>query len=231
MSHFKRPAGLKRTGNPWYFLFWPIFALRYLLIENCHPASVYHQVYCTLDDRVPFLEVFILPYVFWYVCIVGMHFWLFFRDEMVFRSYSRYLIFAMSISTTVFLLYPTCQNLRPTEFQRENALTNLAGLLYRMDTNTNVCPSEHIIGSAGFFLAAIHSKKLQQKSRIVPIGIAAFLTGIATVFLKQHSVLDILAAIPVCAAAYIAAYHPAIFQKLHLICRIKNRFRAGRFSV
>ena len=35
---------------------------------------------------------------------------------------------------------------------------------------------------------------------------AALLISVSTVFLKQHSVLDVLAALPLCAAAYLLVY-------------------------
>lgn len=189
-----------------YLLFWPVFGLRYLLIENCHPAGQFHPVHCALDDRIPFLEIFIIPYAVWYLCIIGMHLWLFLRDDPAFRQYSRYLIVSMSISTLTFLLYPTCQNLRPETFPRENFLTDVVGLLYRVDTSTNVCPSEHVIGSAGFFLAALYSREGRRPGRIAAAAVTAFLTAIATVFLKQHSMVDVVVAIPVCITGWFVAF-------------------------
>lgn len=55
-----------------YLLFGPVFGLRYLL-ENVHPACYYHPVHCRLDERIPFLEAFMIPYAAWYLYIVGMH--------------------------------------------------------------------------------------------------------------------------------------------------------------
>lgn len=193
--------------DPVYFLFWPIFVLRYLLLENFHPADVYHPVRCALDDRIPFLEGFILPYFAWYFCILGVHIWLYCRKDPVFRIYSGYLIMTISISTVIFLLYPTCQELRPVVFPRSNLLTEAVELLYGMDTNTNVCPSEHVIGSAGFFLAVCHAEGAGRGQKRMA-AVAAILTGSATVFLKQHSLVDVLAALPVCAIGWLAAFVP-----------------------
>lgn len=207
-----------------YLLFWPAFGLRYLLIENCNPADFYHPVHCALDDVIPFEEIFIIPYFFWYVCIIGTHIWLLVHDVSGFKRYSRYLIVSMSISTTIFLLYPTCQYLRPEQFPRDNGLTDIVRFLYRMDTSTNVCPSEHVIGSAGFFLAACHSKKLRKPGRITMIGIIACLTAVATVFLKQHSLVDVAAAIPVCAAAWYISGRPGPFaERGSMRRRLRNK--------
>ena len=191
--------------DPVYLLFWPIFGLRYLIIENFNPAETYHPVRCALDDRIPFHELFLIPYILWYFCIIGVHFWLFIGNDPAYRQYSRYLIFTTVISTIVFLLYPTCQDLRLTEFPRDNSLTEAVGFLYRLDTNTNVCPSEHVIFSAGFFFGVVYSAASAEKYCWIA-GAAALLTAIATVFLKQHSVIDMIAALPVCGAGWYAAF-------------------------
>ena len=191
--------------NPVYLLFWPVFGLRYLIIENFHPARSYHSVWCPLDDKIPFLEGFIIPYILWYFCMTGVHLWLFLRGDPAYRKYSRYLMLTVSISTAIFLRYPTCQNLRLAEFPRKNQLTTVVRHLYRMDTNTNVCPSEHVIISVGFFLAVIYSDAATGKFRTIA-GITALMTAVATVFLKQHSVLDVIAAVPVSVAGWYAAF-------------------------
>lgn len=199
-----------RTGerrHPEYLLFWPAFGLRYLLVEYCVPVDFYHSVHCALDDRIPFLEIFIIPYLFWHISIIGMHLWLYFHDSTVYRQYTRYLMVSMGISTAAFILYPTCQNLRPEVFPRDNLLTDAVRFLYRVDTNTNVCPSEHVIGSVGFLLAACHSEKLRVPKKRGLFTVAAVLTAVATVFLKQHSLVDVAMALPVCAAGWFVGFH------------------------
>lgn len=200
------PGGNVRQ-HPEYLLFWLAYGLRYLLVEKCAIADFYHPVHCALDDRIPFLEIFIIPYLLWHICIIGMHLWLYFHDETVYRQYTRYLVVSMSISTAAFLLYPTCQNLRPEVFPRDNVLTCVVKFLYRMDTNTNVCPSEHVIGSVGFLLAARHSEKLRRSRKQVLLIALAVLTAVATVFLKQHSLVDVVMALPVCMVGWFIGFH------------------------
>lgn len=218
-----------RNRDAWYLLFWPVFGVRYLLLEQYSPAKGYHLMHCAMDDRIPFLEVFILPYCLWHICLMGMHLWLYFRDKAAYRQYSKYLIVSMSISTAMFLLYPSCQNLRPTVFPRDNGLTDAVKLLYRLDTSTNVCPSEHIIGSVGFFLAAKHSEKLGSPKRLGWFALTAFLTGVATVFLKQHSLMDAVAAIPVCCIGWLVGFcgFPWKERNTH---SIRNRIPFGKPS-
>lgn len=225
---------MQRISDLWhrkearYLLFWPILGLRYLLLENCNPAKTYHVMYCAMDDRIPFLEGFVIPYMLWHICLMGMHLWLYLREETIYRQYSKYLMVSMSISTAAFLLYPTCQNLRPVVFPRENFLTDVVRLLYRLDTSTNVCPSEHVIGSVGFFLAAKHSDRLSTPNRLPWIALTAFLTAVATVFLKQHSLLDVAAAIPVCTIGWMVGFRGISYRENTK--SIRNRITFGKSS-
>lgn len=189
----------------WWLLFWPVYLLRYLLLSIRNPVSVCTPVHCALDDRIPFLEGFVLFYVLWYVFIIGMHVFLMLYDVPGFRRYTKFLIVSISISTLAYLLYPTCQELRPTAFPRDNPMTWLVGLIYSVDANSNVCPSEHVIGALAVAAAAMHTKSIPRLGKAV-ILLFAVLISASTVFIKQHSAVDVFAAIPVCAIAYVICY-------------------------
>ena len=197
---------LRRINEPrfkhlWWLLFWPIYWLRYPLVELLNPAEQYHPIYCPFDDSIPFQEWFIIPYMLWMVSMVLFCLYTLFYDVDTFKRYSKFLTVSMSISSVIFLLYPSCQNLRPEVFPRDNFLTDCVNLLYTVDTNTNVFPSEHAIGSFAVWLAALHTKQLRTPLRITLITVFTTLTCFSTVFLKQHSILDIAAAVPICIIA------------------------------
>ena len=59
--------------------------------------------------------------------------------------------------------------------------------IYANDTNTNVCPSIHVIGSLAVWLAARDMKQLPPLLRKYLIPAMAILISVSTVFLKQHS--------------------------------------------
>ena len=81
-------------------------------------------------------------------------------------------------------------------------------MLYGYDTNTNVCPSMHVTGSYAVYFSAKHSKLFGKR----PIKIAFYITTLiicaSTVFLKQHSIIDVFAGIIV---SYIC--YPIVFKK------------------
>ena len=218
---------LRKINEPryrhfWWLLFWPVYLMRYFLIETCNPAGVYHVMHCPLDDRIPFREVFLVFYVCWYFFMVGIHLYCLLYDADTFRRYSKFLCISISMSTAIFLLYPSCQNLRPSEFPRDNLLSRMMGLLYGVDTNTNVFPSEHVIGALAALAAAAHTKGLGRHDRLAVLTVLAVLICASTLFLKQHSVLDVLGALPICAISYILCYEKRGYHD-HLSCRYRYR--------
>ena len=61
-------------------LYWPVFGLLFLLAERGNLSATYYQMHCALDDKIPFCELFLLPYLFWFVYMIGMVIYLFFTD-------------------------------------------------------------------------------------------------------------------------------------------------------
>lgn len=190
----------------WWLLFWPAYLLRYLFLESLNPAAGYTVMHCALDDVIPFCEWFLIFYGSWYFVIVGMHLYLAFYDREVCKRYSKFLVIAMSISTLTILLFPTCQELRPEVFPRDNLLSRIMGYIYAVDDNCGVFPSEHVIGAVAVFAAAVHCKSLRSPGTLTAIGIWISLIIVSTVFVKQHSVLDVLGAIVPCAVGYYLAF-------------------------
>ena len=189
-----------------WLLFWPLYWLSYPVIEKLNPAAEYTTIYCPLDDLVPFQEWFLIPYMLWMVCMVGMCLYCLRYDRDTFCRYSKFLTVSMSISTVVFLVFPSCQELRPEVFPRDNFMSRLVGLLYAADTNTNVFPSEHVIGSIAVWITAHRANGLHKSWRSKAIGLFMILVSLSTVFLKQHSILDVVAAIPVCGFCYFLCF-------------------------
>jgi len=65
-------------------------------------------------------------------------------------------------------------------------------------------------------ISAWHAKGMDKAWIRIAAVIITVLISLSTVFLKQHSAVDVLMAIPVCMAAYYAAYgiHQKQSQKL-----------------
>ena len=187
-------------------LYWPVFGLLFWYAERGMEVEAYYPMHCWLDDYIPFNEWFLLPYLFWFVFLLGMHLYTLRYDVPAFRRMMRFIMVTYSISLVIFFLFPNCQHLRPADFARDNLLTRLMADFYALDTSTNVCPSLHVVGSLAVMFAAWDTPRFSTPVWRLAFGVTAGLISVSTVFLKQHSVLDILAALAVCAVGYIVVY-------------------------
>ena len=115
-------------------LYWPIFGLLFLFLERLQPQRNYYPVYCGLDDIIPFCEWALIPYLFWFVFLIGTLVYTFFVDVPAFRRMMYFVIVTYTITVLIYLFFPTCQNLRPEAFVRNNLLTRFIELFYSFDT-------------------------------------------------------------------------------------------------
>ena len=200
-----RDFRLRRINEPMFshlkLLFgWVVYLALFVLTENAIPPERCAVMHTWLDDRIPFWEWFVIPYVFWYVLIAFSLGYFLLYDVPNFRQLQLYLFTTQMLAVAVYILFPSRQDLRPTVFPRINMLTRLVAFLYKADTNTGVCPSLHAAFSLG--LASVWLRRKQTR----PFWKAFILTWtvlilLSTMFIKQHSAVDVLCAVPVCLAA------------------------------
>ena len=192
----------------WMLAFWVIYLVLFMVVEHA-VQSDYYVVHCALDDRIPFCEWFIFPYCLWHPLLFAMTVYLAFWDAENFKRY-------MAIGFIPVILFdwafPNGQELRPVVFESENIAIWLVRQIYAADTNTNVFPSMHVIGSAALVAATLYTPSLRKHKLhlvAIPVGI---LICISTVFVKQHSCLDLFGAIPYSALTWWLVYG-VIFKK------------------
>ena len=186
-------------------LYWPIYGLTFLILERGLTLN-YHPVEAALDAKIPFCEYFVPAYYFWFVFLIGIHFYTVFFDVPAFKKLMYFIIITYTITSVIYIIYPTKQELRPAEFSGDNIFIAIINGLYNFDTNTNVCPSLHVIGSFAVLFTSWHCKRFKTFWWQFGFVSATVLICLSTVFLKQHSVIDIWTALAVCALAYPFAY-------------------------
>lgn len=189
-------------------LFWPVYGLAFYALEWILPRSYYHPVWHPVDEMIPFCELFVIPYVFWYVYMAGSVIYTLFRNPVAYRRVMYFYMVVFSVSTVVFFLWPTCQNFRPAAFPRDNMLTRIMGVLYSMDTSTNVCPSLHVSGSIGAALGFTDSGRFSSPLWRVIHTVIATLICLSTLFVRQHSVIDVFWGVMLSWVAWVIVYRP-----------------------
>jgi membrane-associated phospholipid phosphatase len=190
---------------------WVVYFGLYLITENFIPIEKCHIIHSRLDDIIPFCEWFLIFYCLWYVFIFGsvLYFALYNIDS--FKKFQIFLIILQLSAMAFYIIYPNRQDLRPTEFERDNFLTWLMGNIYAFDTSSNVCPSMHV----AFSLAAMSVWLKQKVSPFVKAGVVilALLICASVVFVKQHSIIDVFVAIPFCLVVEIIVYGKSYWLK------------------
>ena len=193
-----------------YVIVLPVYLTLFFVAEYFIGADAsYTSIHHPLDDVIPFCEWFYIPYVLWYpfMGLVGLY--LAFKDGNGFKRYMTYIGVSFIAAIGLFFLFPNGQDLRPdlATLGRDNLLTRAISVLYKADTNTNVCPSLHVVGSMAAVFGIFHHPRLR-KTVWLPIGgiVLTILICLATVFLKQHSVIDVFVGIPYGLIMYGAVY-------------------------
>lgn len=217
-----RQFRLSRMGEPQFahvklWFTWLIYFALYFLTENLIPAEKCHVVHCFLDDIIPFNEFFLIFYAGWYVLVFGSLLYYFLYDAKRFRQLDLYIFVTQMVAMACYIFFPSRQDLRPEVFPRENFFTWVLGLIYTFDTNTGVCPSLHVAYSLAIVSVMVKDENLSKPLKLF-VTVFSILVCLSTAFVKQHSVVDILAALPVVLLGEILIYGKAYWApKLHRI--------------
>lgn len=168
------------------------------------PVVIVHTL---LDDWIPFCEWFVIPYVMWYGLLAGSILFFLFVERETLRKMLTMMVLGLAVSTVIFVVCPNGIDFRPETFPRENVLTNVVGWLYQNDQPENVCPSIHVLHSLSIWAAVHHSPLLRQHRWVEPAcAVLAVLICLSTVFIKQHSVVDIAASTILNGVLYVLIY-------------------------
>ena len=179
---------------------WIFYFAMYFITENLIPPEKCHPIHCALDDLIPFNEFFVIFYVGWYLLVVAALAYTLFFDVPRFRKVQIYIIVTQVLAMFCYVVFPSRQDLRPEMFPRENILTALIAFIYSFDTNTGVCPSLHVAYSMGILSVAMKDDSLG-KSLKTALAFIVLMICLAVCFVKQHSAVDVFAAIPICMIA------------------------------
>ena len=72
---------IKKYKHAWVFLYAFIYMPWFMYLEKHITAeSEYHVIHSVLDDKIPFVEYFIVPYLLWFVFIAAVFLYFFFTD-------------------------------------------------------------------------------------------------------------------------------------------------------
>ena len=177
-----------------------IFLIFYLsvfvYVEN-RPDHHMHLLASQFDHLIPFCEIFVIPYIIWffYITFGVLFFGIVERDRDQYYQLSTNLMIGMALFLLISLVWPNGHTLRPAVLPRDNVFTGLVVMIYSSDTSTNVFPSIHVFNTIAMHTAVSHSTTLKKHPWAVRFsGIIAVSIVLSTMFIKQHTVIDVVGA-------------------------------------
>lgn len=200
-------TGNEKTALRPMALYTAVYLLWFRLVEAL-PRSSYQVIELALDRKIPFVEEFVLPYVSWFAFVpLGVLLLLKYDREMYDRAVT-FLMTGMTVFLLVSTLFPNMQFLRPFILPRENVFTKLIGLLWMVDTPTNVSPSIHVFNTLAILVMIWKSRAKELKGLRLRLmwTVWGALIILSTMFIKQHSLLDVLAAFLMAGILYVFVF-------------------------
>ncbi len=206
-----RPADLNLLRDLWWLatpllIYAAIYMVWFIAIEK-HTFAHYSIIHTAVDDLIPFNELFVIPYYTWFLYVSAtLVFFLFSLDIEDYYKNFIFLAAGMTVFLVVSTLFPNMHMLRPAVMPRDNVFTGLVQVIYSHDTSSNLWPSIHVYNSIGTMIAIHRSKRIGRLGKIVSdiIGVSIILS---TMFIKQHSVYDVITAFIMAIVFYILFYH------------------------
>ena len=210
------------------FLLYLVFYLAWFTILERMPRTRFFDLSTELDTYIPFVVEFIIPYLSWFLFQAVWVVFVFFVDRKTYEQLTTMLMIGMTVFLVVSTFLPTKISLRPYYIESRGICAFLVRRLWAVDTPTNVWPSIHVFNTTALMMTLFTSDHPLLKKRAVRIPVV-FWCGmiiLSTMFLKQHSVGDVLAALALNGIAYVLVYNWGFVVRV-----IKPRKRARRRRV
>ncbi|MDO4544366.1 MAG: phosphatase PAP2 family protein [Clostridia bacterium] len=201
----KRPI---KKIDPWFFVCVGSVALQglcYYFTSGLSSPAV--EVWIPYDAAIPFLPVFVLFYLFWFAYAVGgllINWYFHVESRAQHKEFLKFFILlagGLVLCTVGFIVFPTQipAYLQPDISQRTDIFSCMVGFIYGTDGLKNAFPSEHCFVAMAVCTGFMRMPNLKRSRHrywayplniLITVGICA-----STVFIKQHSILDVFGAL------------------------------------
>lgn len=189
-------------------LYMVLYSIMFSALEQT-PRPYYNYIHMAIDDYIPFIEVFIIPYLFWFFFVGIIMVYLYFADREYYHRTSVFICIGMTLFLIISALWPNALALRPLVMPRDNIFTAMVLNLYASDTATNVFPSIHVFNTLGMmfgFLGCRGMMAAKTKNRVIVAAIGVSII-FSVLFLRQHSMFDVIGAFLLAIPIYMISFN------------------------
>lgn len=164
----------------------PAFNSIYFLLN--HAGDRVYNLATALDQLIPFVKYFVLPYMAWYPFVIITLLWLM---KLQPRLYATTLISCLLglIICYIFFIFAQTTTPRPS-ISDQDIFSQMVLLVYRADKPYNSFPSIHVLICFVLYQACT-KLNTQAPIFIIYVRVSAMLIIISTLFIKQHTILDV----------------------------------------
>ena len=173
-----------------------VCAMAYFL-SNVEASDPY-VVSTMMDDKIPLIKEFIIPYLLWFIYVFAPIIYLL-RKTIKDKNW-KHLIgilypinIAVCVCVTIFIIYPT-KVLRtdiPTSEGRD-IIRAILLIVRRLDNPYNGFPSLHVLSSMVICIHFVYTDYVRKDVKFLYIVGSIFII-MSTLFTKQHYVMDVIA--------------------------------------
>ncbi|OPA79422.1 hypothetical protein BVG16_10120 [Paenibacillus selenitireducens] len=189
-------------------LVFPVLGDLYHLVNK--PSEQVYSLMTTVDESIPFIKYFALPYGVWifyiYVCIV----YFFMRDR---TAYYRAMLLYTVCALTCYAIYLVFQTTVPRpEVLGSDPFSQLVRFIYNRDQPFNCFPSIHCFSSYMVMRLMLKSPARNRVNTTLISGMSLLIIA-STLFVKQHVVWDVISGIALVEIYYFLFYTmPALYR-------------------
>ncbi|RZT24047.1 MULTISPECIES: phosphatase PAP2 family protein [Fictibacillus] len=168
----------------------PLLNIIYQVLNHGERGA--RQLITAVDHQIPFVEIFVVPYVLWYAFIFLMFVYFCIYDRAIYYRTLLSFCVGMLVCYVIYFFFQTTVP-RP-ELMGNGILTSMVKYVYGADQPFNCFPSIHVLSSYLMILGIRHSKLWTIRKDII-VSTIAYSIILSTLFVKQHVVLDVVAGV------------------------------------
>lgn len=180
---------IKERPHSLWLLYYIPYAITFFLLERVIEPK--YIIYSSLDDLIPFVSAFIYPYLSWFPFMFGFLIYFLIKDKESFVNLCFCMFTGMSISLLVYVIFPNGLDIRVID-TGTGITDRFVQMIQSVDNSNNVCPSIHVSSTLAIMLVILKSQALKEKRGIKSLSLLlGILIILSTMFLKQHSIIDV----------------------------------------